>query len=175
MFSYNSRLNKALEKLSVESSNDFLSPEEYEQRKEELRMREVPKYLWAYYLNGYKKYSISDLPYFVDKNGSPSASPSRILSNGDEAKVNDTLQYAFVKSIQDEIIDWIEKHLQRNIRGMKVYQVMRIIRQYTETSQKQMEAEIKDPFGVRRGRNTLHRRSEDTFIKPEDFNRFTDY
>lgn len=123
-----------------ESAEEDEYNESHDEYTERLRLAQATELLWSYYLGGYKKVLLKDVPHLLGGLG------SRELSDGRALKVGDRASRAYRKEVQDELIEWLGQSLGRNVRDMKVYQVMRIARQYCETPQKKIEYNIKHPW-----------------------------
>jgi hypothetical protein len=132
------------ERLLNKILNEMFPDDEY---REQLRLSQAPTLIWSYYLGGHKKKKMGDLPHLVPyKKGDPYS----MLSDGTRLKVGDQASIAYKPDVQKQLIEWLTSALGRDVRDMKVFQVMRLVRQYTETPQPKIEKRMKDPFNLTR-------------------------
>jgi len=139
---------------------------------ERLRMKEVGPVLWGFYLGGYKKTKLRDLPHIAEP-FKMTPNGGVMLSNGKSVKVGDRAQRSYEPNVQKDLFPWLIGHLGPEIMDMTVQKVMRKIRQYTEMSQQEIESNVRDPFGLEKDMPShrsggLYGQPEDTESEPED-------
>lgn len=119
------------------------------ERVESSKMFWAPLMLWTYYLAGYKKTPFNKLPYLINGKPGEDESPGYVgeyLSDGRKANISSRNTMHFRKDYMARLKKWLDKVLGRDVGDMKVYEIMRKIRQYTEMPQRKIENITKNPW-----------------------------